>query len=63
MSKVIKVLKKIKLRNLLILIVLLAFNTYAWFVYTTKVSTGLNAHVSAWDVEFVGKNRTVLYQI
>lgn len=55
MSKFLKIIKKIKLRNLIILVVLLAFNTYAWFIYTTKVSIDLTAHVSAWDVEFVSK--------
>ena len=53
--KFLKIIKKIKLRNLIILVVLLAFNTYAWFIYTTKVSLDLTAHVSAWDVEFVSK--------
>ena len=55
MSKFLKIIKKIKLRNLIILVVLLAFNTYAWFIYTAKVSLDLTAHVSAWDVEFVSK--------
>ena len=55
MQKVLKILKKVKLRNILILIVLLAFNAYAWFIYTTKVSLDLTAHVSAWDVQFVAK--------
>lgn len=53
MDKIIKIMKKIKIRNILILIVLFAFNAYAWFVYTTRVSMDLTAHVSAWDVEFV----------
>ena len=57
MSKFIKILKKIKIRNIIILIVLLMFNTYAWFIYTTKVSTDLTAHVSAWNVDFVAKER------
>ena len=56
MDKIIKILKKIKIRNILILIILLAFNTYAWFIYTTKVSAQLTAHVSAWDVQFVAKD-------
>lgn len=53
MNKVIKILKKIKLRNIIILIILLMFNTYAWFIYATKVSTTLSVHVSSWNVEFV----------
>ena len=53
MEKIIKIMKKIKIRNILVLIVLFAFNAYAWFIYTTKVSMNLTAHVSAWDVEFI----------
>lgn len=29
------------------------FNTYAWFIYATKVATTLSVHVSSWNVEFV----------
>ena len=57
MQKLIKIMKKIKIKNILILILLLLFNTYAWFIYTTKVSTDLTAHVSAWNVDFVAKER------
>jgi len=53
MEKIVKILKKIKLRNIIILIILLAFNTYAWFIYATRVSTTLSVHVSSWNVEFV----------
>ncbi len=56
MYKVLKIMKKIKIRNLIILILLLVFNAYAWFVYTTKVSLDLSAHVSSWDVQFVAKD-------
>lgn len=52
MEKILKVFKKIKLKNLIILIFLLLFNTYAWFIYASKVSTGITAHVSSWNVEF-----------
>lgn len=44
--------KRIKLKTLIILIILLMFNAYAWFVYTTKVSGEMVAHVEAWDVIF-----------
>ncbi len=45
--------KYIKLRTLIIIVVLLAFNSYAWFIFATKVSTGITAHVTSWDVTFV----------
>lgn len=54
MQKFIKILKKVKIKNMLILILLLLFNTYAWFIYATRVATDITAHVSSWNVEFVG---------
>ena len=55
MKKIYKIIKKIKLRHLIILLFLLMFNTYAWFIYTTKVNTTIDAHVSSWNVEFISK--------
>lgn len=63
MDKVVKILKKIKLRNIIILIILLAFNTYAWFIYATRVSSGLTAHVSSWNVEFVANSGEIITNI
>lgn len=48
----IKIVKKIKLRTIILLIVLLSFNSYAWFIYATKVSGGFSAKVSSWNVKF-----------
>lgn len=53
MNKLYKIMKKIKIRNLILLLFLLMFNTYAWFIYASKVSVGLTASVSSWNVEFV----------
>ena len=59
-----KLLKKIKLRTIIILIVLLVFNSYAWFIYSTKVATGLEAHVSSWDVSIqAGEGETTNLEI
>ena len=52
MEKFVKILKKIKIKNIILLIFLLIFNTYAWFLFVSKVSSGLAVHVSAWSVEF-----------
>ena len=50
--KIKDMLKKIKPRSLIILILLLVFNTYAWFIYSTRVSMSLSAHVTSWNVRF-----------
>lgn len=53
MNKVLRIIKKIKLRNLIILILLLSFSSYAWMIFVTKVSTGISAHVTSWNFDFV----------
>ena len=52
MKKILSILKRIRLSSLLLLIVLLSFSSYAWMVFVAKVSTGLSAHVTAWDFDF-----------
>ena len=44
--------KRIKLRTLFFLAILLASNTFSWFIYTTKVSNNMTAHVKSWKVDF-----------
>lgn len=52
--KVLKhILKKTKLRTLIMFIILLSFNSTAWFIYATKVENGISAKVVAWNVSFV----------
>ena len=63
MGKIYRVLKKIKLSNLVILLLLLIFNTYSWFIYASRVSTGLTASVKSWNVEFVSDTGDVTTNI
>ncbi len=59
MQKLIKIMKKIKIKNILILVLLLLFNTYAWFIYSTKVNMDITAHVSSWNIEFITDDQVV----
>lgn len=52
MSKWKKIKKVIKPHNIIILIILLMSNSFAWFIYATRVQNEMSAHVSAWDVLF-----------
>ncbi len=46
-------MKKILRLNLIIVIaVLLSFNSFAWFIYSTQVSTSISTRVRAWRVDF-----------
>lgn len=60
MEKIVRIIKKIQIKNILILIVLLIFNSYAWFVYATKASSSIDVHISSWNVEFsIGEDESV----
>ena len=48
-----KLFKRIKLRNLLFLAILMSCNSFAWFIYATKVSNNITAHVRSWKVNFI----------
>ena len=52
---------KIVLRpsRLVFLIVLVAANTFAWFIYATKIDTNIDVHVKAWNVVFEAGENTV----
>jgi len=58
-----RVFKKSKLRTLLMLIILLSFNTTAWFIYATKVENGISAKIVAWNVSFVTGEEELLEYI
>jgi len=62
-NKIFKAIKKIRLSTLIILIALLSFNSYAWFIFATKVSTGMSAHVASWNVLFSADQQVVTTQV
>lgn len=44
--------RRIRLRTLFLLAITLASNSFAWFVYSTKVSNNITARVKSWNVDF-----------
>ena len=51
-SLFLKIIKKIKISHILILILLLAANSYAWFIFINNVSNSVDVHVRAWKIDF-----------
>lgn len=51
--------KKFLISRLIFLIVLVAANTFAWFIYATKVDSSVSIHVRAWNVVFEANNNQV----
>lgn len=52
------IFKYITLKTLIIALVLCLFNSYAWFIYATKASLNLTAHVSSWNISFQADNQS-----
>lgn len=51
-KKKIKRKRRIRLRTIFLLAITLASNSFAWFIYTTKVSNNITAKVRSWHVNF-----------
>lgn len=47
-----RIFKRIKLKTIFLLAITLASNSFAWFIYSTKVSNSMTAHVKSWNVNF-----------
>ena len=54
-----KIIKYINPKTMIILILLLVFNAYAWFIYATRALLDLTTHVAAWEINFdAGEHET-----
>lgn len=56
MDKTVKVLKKVKIINLIILTIILSVTSYAWMLNASNISTIITANISAWNFEFSLEN-------
>ena len=57
-----KKIRRYRLRTIFLLAVTLASNSFAWFIYSTKVSSDITAKVRSWHVNFeVGAGDTEEY--
>lgn len=63
MSAIKKTIKTSLRLNIIILIaVILSLNTFAWFVYSTRISNSITAKVKAWRINFEsGENQVAEY--
>lgn len=61
-KKVFKTIKRLRY-FLIIAILLLSINAYAWFVYITKVDTSITARVRSWNVMFQAHDTTIVSEV
>ena len=53
------IFKRTRITTILLLLVTFASSTFAWFVYATKVATGITAHIEAWNIMFTNQDNSV----
>lgn len=41
----------LQIKTVVLLLITLLVNTYAWFIYVSQVSTGVKMHIKSWDFE------------
>ena len=53
------IFKRTRITTILLLLVTFASSTFAWFIYATKVSAGITAHIEAWNILFTNEDNSV----
>lgn len=56
-----KLRKKIRFRTIFLLTFLLISNSFAWFVYNTKVNNNITTSVKAWRIAFENNDDAIQY--
>ena len=62
LQKLFKNVKRIRY-FLIFAILLLSINAYAWFIYITKVDTGITARIRSWNVLFQVHNNNIASEV
>ena len=53
------IFKRTRISTILLLLITFASSTFAWFIYATKVATGITAHIEAWNILFTNEDNTL----
>lgn len=53
------IFKRTRITTILLLLITFASSTFAWFIYATKVSVGITAHIEAWNILFTNEDNEV----
>ena len=53
------ILKRTRISTLIMLIVTFASASFAWFIYATKVSAGITAHIDMWNIVFTTEDNQI----
>ena len=53
------IVKRVRISTLILLLITFASTSFAWFIYATKISTGITAHIEAWNILFTTEDNLI----
>ena len=51
--------KRVRLSTLILLVITSVATSYAWFIYATKISAGIEGHVVSWNILFTNEDNEI----
>jgi hypothetical protein len=55
--------RRVNLRTIFVLVLLFSANSYAWFIYNTRVNVGISARVMGWNIIFTAGEHNISQNI
>lgn len=52
-------IKRVRLSTLILLLITFASTSFAWFIYATKISAGITAHIEGWNILFTANDNAI----
>ncbi len=53
------IIKRVRISTLILLLITFSSTTFAWFVYATKISAGITAHIDSWNILFTAQDNLI----
>ncbi len=53
------IVKRTRISTIILLLITFSSTTFAWFVYATKIQTGITAHIEAWNILFTAEDNQI----
>ncbi len=52
-------IKRVRISTLILLLITFASTSFAWFIYATKISAGITAHIEGWNILFTTEDNLI----
>ena len=53
------IVKRVRISTLILLLITFSSTTFAWFIYATKISASITAHIDSWNILFTNEDNAI----